>query len=104
MGRVVRRSRASDRLADLANLTDALLLIQEVSDEHDLDLVGVPNLRQRYQQYFAAKRPELFKDYFDPQLSSVISVPRRGLTVQVELTVRESKAPTILYDSTACVP
>jgi hypothetical protein len=58
-----------------------------------LELLGWSEMTQNIDQYLAAPRPSLFKDYFDERLYKIVLVHRRGQMIQVEVTIRESAVP-----------
>jgi hypothetical protein len=77
----------------MLGVTHIPCLVQYASHEDDLDLVGVPEIRRHSERYFGAPRPPLFKDYFDDRVRKIVSVPRRNLMLQVQLTIQQSMVP-----------
>lgn len=76
-------------------VTHAPCLIQEITREDELDLLGIAETRQKFERYAKMPRPPLFKDYFDPQLSKRIPVPRSQVMLQLQFTTQYIRAPGV---------
>jgi hypothetical protein len=68
-------------------------LVQHVSREDELELVGVPDLKTFPDRYLKSSRPSLLKDYFDPRLRKIVPVVRKHRLVQVQVGWQEGKVP-----------
>jgi hypothetical protein len=79
-------------LRDLG-VTHVPCLVQNVSREDELELVGVPDLKTFADRYLKNPRPPLLKDYFDPRLRKVVRVVRKHRLVQVQAGWQEGKVP-----------
>lgn len=78
-------------LRDLG-ITSAPCIVQHVSRIDELE-VTAPRLLPNPEIYLKAARPPLLKDYFDPRLRKVISVPRRLRQVRVTFQVETIDVP-----------
>lgn len=79
-------------LRDLG-VTHAPCLVQHISREDELEMVGVPDLKTFADRYLKSPRPSLLKDYFDPRLRKIVSVVRKHRLVQVQVGWQEGKVP-----------
>lgn len=79
-------------LRDLG-VTHVPCLVQDVSREDELELVGVPDLKTFADRYLRNPRPALLKDYFDPRLRMMVPVVRKHRLVQVQVGWQEGKVP-----------
>jgi len=79
-------------LRDLG-VTHAPCLVQHVSRDDELELVGVPDLKTFADRYLKSPRPSLLKDYFDPRLRKIVPVVRKHRLVQVQVGWQEGKVP-----------
>jgi hypothetical protein len=70
-------------------------LVQNVSREDELELVGVPDLKTFSDRYLKSSRPSMLKDYFDPRLRKLVPVVRKHRLVQVQVGWQEGKVPAI---------
>ena len=77
-------------------VTHAPCWVAEAHHEDDLELLGVREVRAQLDRYVRASRPPLFKDYFDPALRKVISVPRTDHAIQLQLTLKTLRLPAAL--------
>lgn len=64
-------------------ITHAPCVLQHLSRREELEFVGNQDLQSKPDLYLRAPRPPLLKDYFDPQLRSVLRVPRRSRQVKI---------------------
>ncbi|HET8895069.1 MAG TPA: hypothetical protein VFM96_13325 [Gaiellaceae bacterium] len=76
-----------------AGITHAPCLVQNVSRREEIELLGIPDLSANPDLYLKAPRPPLLKDYFDPALRIVASVPRKDRHVQVAFNVNPMDLP-----------
>jgi hypothetical protein len=79
-------------LRDLG-ITHVPCLVQHISREDELEMVGVPDLKTFPDRYLKSSRPSLLKDYFDPQLRKIVPVVRKHRLVQVQVAWQEGKVP-----------
>ncbi len=76
-----------------AGLMHVPAIVQQVS--HPEELAFFPALKENADVYLAAPRPPLLKDYFDPQLHTVIDLPRRLRQVRVTFGVEPTDVPAM---------
>jgi hypothetical protein len=76
-----------------AGFTHAPAVIQTVTRLDELALVAAHRVVDEPGFYFAAKRPPLLKDFFDPQLSKVLPVRRRERLIEVSFDYDEMNVP-----------
>jgi hypothetical protein len=74
-------------------VTHVPCLVQNVSREDELELLGVPDLPTFADRYIKSVRPALLKDYFDPQLRKMVQVVRKHRLVQVQAVWNQGKVP-----------
>lgn len=74
-------------------VTHVPCLVQHISRDDELELVGVPDLKANSDRYLKGSRPALLKDYFDLRLRKVVRVVRKHRLVQVQLGWQEGKVP-----------
>lgn len=79
----------------MAGYTHAPAIVQTVSRRDELEIVAAPAVVEDPAFYFRARRPPLLKDFFDPQLSTVLSVRRSRRIVEVSFSIRESELEDI---------
>jgi hypothetical protein len=68
-------------------------VIQKVSHRDELDLF--PAVKQQADMYLVDPRPPLLKDYFDPELHTIIELPRRLRQVRISYGVEVTEAPAV---------
>jgi hypothetical protein len=71
-------------------VTHVPCVVQEVTRPDELELVARGEILERADLYFAAPRPPLLKDFFDPQLRKVVRCRRARREVEVTIEVRET--------------
>jgi hypothetical protein len=76
-----------------AGVTHVPCLIQDISRRDELEIIGVPELDTHPDAYLTAPRPPMLKDYFDPALRILASVPRKDRHVQVAVTPNAADLP-----------
>jgi hypothetical protein len=78
-----------------AGQTHAPVLVQHVSRREELSVLVGDNhaLVTQSETFLEAKRPPLFKDYFDDQLRMIVSVPRSIRQVQVGFNLGQADLP-----------
>jgi hypothetical protein len=76
-----------------AGITHAPAIIQTVTRRDELALVASPAVVDEPAFYFAAKRPPLIKDFFDPTIRKVLPVRRMEKLIEVSFEVREHDVP-----------
>jgi hypothetical protein len=79
-------------LRDLG-VTHVPCLVQHISREDELEMMGVPDLKTFADRYLKSSRPSLLKDYFDPRLRKIVPVVRKHRLVQVQVAWQEGKVP-----------
>jgi hypothetical protein len=76
-----------------AGVTYAPAVIQTVTRRDELALVATQNVIDDPAFYFAAARPPLIKDFFDPKIRKVLPVRRMEKIIEVSFEVREYDLP-----------
>jgi hypothetical protein len=79
-------------LRDLG-VTHVPCLVQHISREDELEMVGAPDPKTFPERYLKSPRPSLLKDYFDPRLRKIVPVVRKHRLVQVQVAWQEGKVP-----------
>lgn len=70
-------------------ITHAPCIIQTVTRRDELNLVASRRVAESPHYYFAAARPPLLKDFFDPRIRKVLSVPRVVRAIELTFEVRD---------------
>ena len=73
-------------------ITHAPCIIEEVTRKDELRVGGDAEINADPEFYFAAARPPLLKDFFDPRFAKLLSVRRIDTVVEVEIRVRSGTA------------
>ena len=76
-----------------AGFTHAPAVIQTVTRRDELALVAAQKVVDEPAFYFAAKRPPLLKDFFDPRISKVLPVRRMERLIEVSFEFDEYNVP-----------
>jgi hypothetical protein len=76
-----------------AGFTHAPAVVQTVTRLDELALVAAQKVVDEPAFYFAAKRPPLLKDFFDPRLSKVLPVRRSERLIEVSFEYDEHRVP-----------
>jgi hypothetical protein len=76
-----------------AGVTHAPAVIQTVTRRDELALVATQAVIDEPGFYFAAKRPPLIKDFFDPRIRKVLPVRRMEKLIEVSFEVKEYDLP-----------
>jgi len=77
-----------------AGIAHAPCVVQHLSRREELEVVGNQELQATPDLFLRAPRPPLLKDYFDPQLRSVLRVPRRSRQVRITFGVEVLDVPS----------
>jgi hypothetical protein len=78
-----------------AGITHAWCVVEEVTRKDELRLTASEEVAGDPEFYFAAKRPPVLKDFFDPRLAKQLVTKRVECTVEVEITVRATSATPV---------
>lgn len=73
-------------------LTHAPCAVTEVTRKDELRIVAGESVCDDPEFYFAAKRPPLLRDYFDPKIRKIVPIVPMETVIEVELKVRTSNA------------
>ena len=73
-------------------ITHAPCVVTEVTRKDELKVAAGETVCDDPEFYFAARRPPLLRDYFDPKIRKVLPVVRMETVVEVELNVRTTTA------------
>lgn len=68
-------------------------VIQNVSRREELEVTGPADLLQNADMYVTSPRPPMLKDYFDPKLRKIVSVPRKLREIKVTFAVEQVDIP-----------
>ena len=74
-------------------ITHVPCVIQAMQHAEELAFAGESALIDDYTTWFSAPRPPMFKDFFNPALTTVLRRPRTKLQVQVTVTVETLRVP-----------
>lgn len=74
-------------------ITHVPCAVQQITRREELDVVGPEDLKQYPDRYLSGPRPPVLKDYFDPQLRKIVSVPRHQRQVKIAFVVEPLDAP-----------
>lgn len=72
--------------------THAYCVVEDVTRKDELRLVGSARVGADPEFFFAARRPPLLKDYFDPALTKRLAVRQILTEIEVEVTVSSALA------------
>ena len=75
-----------------AGFTHAWCVVELVTRKDDLRLTANPEVLADPEFYFAAKRPPVLRDYFDPRIAKQLKVKRMDCIVEIEIKVSSSIA------------
>ena len=78
-----------------AGFTHAWCVVELVTRKDELRLTATDEVSADPEFYFAAKRPPILRDYFDPQIAKRLKVKRMDCIVEVEIKVRSSIATAV---------
>lgn len=73
-------------------ITHAPCVVTEVTRKDELKVAAAEDVSDDPEFYFAAKRPPLLRDYFDPKIRKVLPIRRMETVIEVEIKVRTSTA------------
>lgn len=73
-------------------ITHAPCIIEEVTRKDELRVGGDDEVNEDPEFYFAAPRPPMLKDFFDPRFAKRLAVRRMDTIVEVEIKVRSGTA------------
>jgi hypothetical protein len=76
-----------------AGVTHAPCVIQQIAGLEELGLVAGNAIRRRPRLYLEHRRPPMLRDYFDPQLRTIVPSVRRLRQVTVRFRVEETYVP-----------
>ena len=68
-------------------------IIQHVSRREELGIIASDGLKQSPDLYLKEPRPPLLKDYFDPKLRKLVTVPRKMRQVRISFGVESIDIP-----------
>lgn len=74
-------------------ITHMPCVVQAVIHAEELAFAGESALIDDYASWFSAPRPPLFKDFFDPDLSTMLTRQRSRQQIQVSVTVETLRVP-----------
>lgn len=75
-----------------AGMKYAYCVIEDVTRKDELRLTATSDIMDDPEFYFAAKRPPLLRDFFDPRIAKSLKVRRIDSQVEVEIKVRSGSA------------
>lgn len=70
-------------------------IVQHVSTRDELDVIAASAIRADPDAYFKNPRPSMLKDYFNPQLRTVMPVHRRVRQITVKFQIEDTYVPSI---------
>ncbi len=75
-----------------AGFTHGWCVVETVTRKDELKLTATDEVAEDPEFYFAAKRPPILRDFFDPRLAKALQVREMETQVEVEIKVRSSTA------------
>lgn len=78
-----------------AGITHAWCVVERVTRKDELRLTATDEVSADPEFYFAAKRPPILRDYFDPRIAKQLKAKRMDCIVEVEIKVRSSIATAV---------
>ena len=78
-----------------AGITHAWCVVELATRKDDLRLTATDDVISDPEFYFAAKRPPILRDYFDPRIAKRLMTKRMDCVVEVEIKVRSSTATAV---------
>jgi len=81
-----------------AGFTHAWCVVETVTRKDELRLTADEDVIADPEFYFAARRPPLLKDFFDPRLARHFRARRSEFVVEVEISIRTSGALDVTPD------
>lgn len=75
-----------------AGFTHGWCVVETVTRKDELKLTASDEVAEDPEFYFAAKRPPILRDFFDPRLAKALQVREMETQVEVEIKVRSSTA------------
>lgn len=76
-----------------AGVTHVPCIVQAIAHPEELAFAGGSSLIDNYDRLFSAARPPLFKDYFDPALTTRLSLPPMRKQIQITVTIETLRVP-----------
>ncbi|MEA3017422.1 MAG: hypothetical protein QOI38_2144 [Sphingomonadales bacterium] len=73
-------------------ISHAPCIVTDVTRKDELKVAAGEPVSQDPEFYFAAKRPPLLRDYFDPRILRVLPIVRMETVIEIEFKVRTSNA------------
>lgn len=73
-------------------ITHAPCIVTDVTRKDELKVAAGEPVSEDPEFYFAARRPPLLRDYFDPKIRKVLPIVRMETVIEVEVKVRTSNA------------
>ncbi|MEO6153196.1 MAG: hypothetical protein ABIT09_09995 [Croceibacterium sp.] len=78
-----------------AGITHAWCVIEHVTRKDELRLAASETVAADPEFYFAAKRPPILRDFFDPRLAKQLMTKRMESVVEVEIKVRSGSSTAV---------
>ncbi len=76
-----------------AGITHVPCVIQAIAHPEELAFAGGSSLIDNFDELFRSPRPPLFKDFFDPQLTTTLKLPRTRKQVQISISIETLRVP-----------
>lgn len=76
-----------------AGVTHVPCVVQAIAHPEELAFAGGSSLSDHFDELFKAPRPPLFKDFFDPQLTTRLRLRRTRKQVQITIHVETLRVP-----------
>ena len=78
-----------------AGVTHAFCVIEHVTRKDELRLTATEGVLNDPEFYFAAKRPPILRDYFNPRIAKQLRAKRMECLVELEIKVRTSTVTSV---------
>jgi hypothetical protein len=76
-----------------AGITHVPCVIQAISHPEELAFAGGSSLIDNFDDLFSSSRPPMFKDFFDPKLTTYLKLPRTRKQVQISISIETLRVP-----------
>ncbi len=76
-----------------AGFTHVPCVVQSIAHPEELAFAGGSSLIDNFDDIFKSARPPLFKDFFDPELTTRIRMPRTRKQIQITVSVETIRVP-----------
>lgn len=76
-------------------ITHAPCLVQHITRQDELEILGTPEFMSNPNGYINAPRPSMLKDYFNQELIKVLPVQRKQRQIRINYTIEVTDVPEV---------